>query len=137
MAATIQPHRLPPTFARPELRLVEGGRSSAPVRHAGPRPLHLALGLVLLLVVALGAIAVGRGALAGLAPAPAGAGASAPAASGAASAGTTVVVQPGDTVWSIARDLQPQGDVRSLVDQLVAANGATPLVPGDRLVVPS
>src|SRR5262249_26165640 len=33
------------------------------------------------------------------------------------------VVQPGDTLWSIARSLQPDGDVRPLVGDLRAANG--------------
>jgi len=66
----------------------------------------------------VGALAIGHGAFAGLAPAP-------PAASspGASAGATTVVVRAGDTVWSIARRLQPHGDVRSLVDRIVAANG--------------
>ena len=33
------------------------------------------------------------------------------------------VVQPGDTVWSVARRLQPDGDVRPVVDRIVAARG--------------
>lgn len=43
------------------------------------------------------------------------------------------VVQPGDTLWSVARGLQPAGDVRPLVARLRAASGAGPLVPGQRL----
>src|SRR5262245_42602808 len=31
-----------------------------------------------------------------------------------------VIVQPGDTLWSIARRVQPSGDVRPLVDKLDA-----------------
>jgi hypothetical protein len=50
-------------------------------------------------------------------------------------AARVVIVQPGDTVWSIARDLTPQGDIRALVDDLVEANGSA-LQPGDRLLVP-
>ena len=46
------------------------------------------------------------------------------------------VVQPGETLWSIARSLQPEGDVRSLVRQLRDANGGAELDIGDRLVVP-
>ena len=42
----------------------------------------------------------------------------------------TVVVQPGDSMWSIARAQQPVGDIRPLVDLLVEANGGTELVPG-------
>ena len=46
------------------------------------------------------------------------------------------VVQPGDTLWSIARRLQPDGDVRPLVDQLVDLNGGTDLAVGQRLPIP-
>jgi hypothetical protein len=48
----------------------------------------------------------------------------------------TYVVEPGDTIWSIARRLQPSGDVRDLVRSLVAANGGAEVDVGDRLVVP-
>lgn len=43
------------------------------------------------------------------------------------------VVQPGDTLWSVARSLQPDGDVRPLVARLRASSGGGPLVPGQRL----
>ena len=43
------------------------------------------------------------------------------------------VVQPGDTLWSVARGLQPDGDVRPLVARLRVASGGGPLVPGQRL----
>ena len=46
-----------------------------------------------------------------------------------------VIVQPGDTVWSIARAAMPDGDIRGLVDELVASHDG-PLEPGDRLLVP-
>jgi len=46
-----------------------------------------------------------------------------------------VVVQPGDTVWTIARAVQPDGDVRPLVDSLLSAHPGG-LQPGDRLLVP-
>jgi hypothetical protein len=46
------------------------------------------------------------------------------------------VVQPGDTLWSIARKLQPDGDLRALVHQLVDANGGADLDVGQRLVLP-
>ena len=48
----------------------------------------------------------------------------------------TYVVEPGDTLWSIARRLQPAGDVRDLVRSLVAANGGAEVDVGDRLVLP-
>ncbi|MBA3268463.1 MAG: hypothetical protein H0T70_09440 [Acidimicrobiia bacterium] len=55
-------------------------------------------------------------------------------ASGAAPA--TVVVAPGDTFWSIASRIQPSGDVRPLVDRLVADHGGTALRVGGRISVP-
>ena len=52
-------------------------------------------------------------------------------------AGSTIqVVQPGDTLWSIARALQPTGDVRATVDRLAALNGGSALEIGQRLVLP-
>lgn len=45
------------------------------------------------------------------------------------------VVQPGDTLWSIARRLQPTGDVRPLVHRLERANGGARLQVGDRLTL--
>ncbi len=48
----------------------------------------------------------------------------------------SVVVQPGDSLWSIARHLQPQGDVRPLVDRMVKANGSAAIVAGQTIAVP-
>ncbi len=50
-----------------------------------------------------------------------------------ASSVQTVVVQPGDTLWAIARRLAPGEDPRPLVDQLAAAHGSGPLLPGQVL----
>ena len=50
---------------------------------------------------------------------------------------TSYVVQPGDTLWSIARSLQPEGDVRPVVHGLLDANGGAPaLSVGQVLMVP-
>jgi len=47
------------------------------------------------------------------------------------------VVRPGDTVWAVARALQPEGEVRHLVDAVVAANGGSPVLRvGQELVLP-
>lgn len=46
-----------------------------------------------------------------------------------------VVVQPGDTVWSIAEELAAGGDVRPVVDAIVAANGGAELAVGQRLTI--
>jgi nucleoid-associated protein YgaU len=46
----------------------------------------------------------------------------------------THVVQPGDTLWSIARELEPGGDPRPVVDALVRARGgSSTLVPGETI----
>jgi Tfp pilus assembly protein FimV len=43
------------------------------------------------------------------------------------------IVQPGDTIWSIAHELDPSGDSRATVDRIVALNGGAALEPGQRL----
>ncbi len=48
-------------------------------------------------------------------------------------ASATHVVQPGDTLWNLARRLQPEGDVRPLVARLLYSHGTGPLVPGQRV----
>ena len=50
-------------------------------------------------------------------------------------AGATYVVQPGDTVWSIAEQLAPNGDVRGMVDRLVDLNGGAALEVGQHLLL--
>ena len=49
-----------------------------------------------------------------------------------------VVVQPGDTVWSIAEAAADGADPRVLVDAIVTRNGidAGTVVPGQSLVIP-
>ena len=60
-----------------------------------------------------------------------------PAAYGAGHAspppGSVYVVQPGDTLWSIARELAPTGDIRAEVDRLQHLNGTAALQAGQRL----
>ena len=59
-----------------------------------------------------------------------------PVGSASDPAAATVVVAPGDTFWSIASRIQPTGDVRPLVDRLVAAHGGATLRAGERILVP-
>ena len=49
--------------------------------------------------------------------------------------GSVLIVEAGQTYWSIAESLRPTGDIRTTVDALVAGNGGRPLQVGDRLVV--
>jgi hypothetical protein len=51
-------------------------------------------------------------------------------------ASVAYVARPGDTLWSIAREIQPEGDVRPLVDVLSAQRHGTPLEPGDVVAWP-
>jgi hypothetical protein len=46
------------------------------------------------------------------------------------------VVRPGDTIWSIAEGIDPHGDVRPLVDRIVAELRGAQLFPGERLTIP-
>ena len=48
-----------------------------------------------------------------------------------------VVVQPGDSLWSIAQRAAPGHDPRPVVDQLAARLGAATLVPGEVVSVPA
>ena len=60
-----------------------------------------------------------------------------PAAAAAAPAAQPLyVVQPGDTLWSIAASLHPDGDIRGTVDRLVERNGTAALQTGQRLWLP-
>ena len=49
---------------------------------------------------------------------------------------STHVVAAGDTLWSIARALRPEGDVRPLVDALAATRNGRPLEVGETIVLP-
>lgn len=51
-------------------------------------------------------------------------------------AGQVVIVKPGDTLWSIARKLQPAGDLRPLVDRIAKINNGHSLIAGQALLLP-
>ena len=48
-----------------------------------------------------------------------------------------VIVQPGDTLWSIARRVQPTGDVRPLVARIAAQRDGRALQVGETIVLPA
>ena len=137
MAAIVHPHPAGrPT--RPHLVLV--GPDYRPPRqpHRGPsrqvayRRRRLLAAVVLVLAVLLLQVTLqaasawlGGGPLAASEPRPA-----------AAPASSVHVVQPGDTLWTLARRAQPEGDIRPFVDRLATANEGRALRPGQRIVLP-
>ena len=137
-ALRLQPTTVPPGPGRPhrpQLRVLEGGRApSALARQAVYRRRRLvALAVAVATVVALVLLATAAVArFAGGAPSAAGG----PSSAVASTATPTVVVQPGDTLWSIAEEVAPGTDARIVVDQLIQLNGGRPIVPGQELVVP-
>ena len=51
---------------------------------------------------------------------------------------TRVIVQPGESLWTIATQAEPAADPRSVVQQIIDLNalGGTSIQPGQRLWVP-
>lgn len=139
MAALQYPHNQPlsvtpaPVASRRSTRPL---RSQAPSRgdHAPVRAVLAVVALLLLGPAAAGAIGEGLSRPGHVAPAP-------PIRADLPSPlvpGDVHVVQPGETYWSIARVLAgDDGDVRPLVEELLAAHGTGVLRAGDRLVLPS
>ena len=97
----------------------------------------VAVGVVVALLLALGML-LGRTSGGAAVPGVPGSGAAAGAAATAPLpvAERAYVVQPGDTVWEIARALQPDGDVRPLVSELQRARQGRPLRVGERISLP-
>ena len=126
MVAIAQPE------ARPRLRLVTADeldrRRQADV--AIMRRRAVAVALVVGVLLALGVL-LGRTS----------GGAAVPRTDGGATAPLPVaqrayVVQAGDSLWKIARALQPDGDVRPLVSELQRARQGRPLRVGERITLP-
>ena len=108
-------------------------QTAAAYRRRRLAALALVVGAVLLARAAL--VWLGGGPLTASEPAP-------PRPPAAVSAGADragapgYVVRPGDTLWTIARQLQPAGDVRPLVSRLSAARQGAPLEAGERITLP-
>jgi nucleoid-associated protein YgaU len=49
---------------------------------------------------------------------------------------TRTIVQPGDTLWSIARRVQRTGDIRPLVDAMASSRHGRALQVGETIEVP-
>ena len=141
----LQPATVPPgprRPSRPQLRLLEGGRAPSRLAQQAIYRRRRLVAAVLVAVVVVTVVLLATTAMARLAGgAPSAAGGlpptSAAASSAAGVAAPTVVVQPGDTLWTIADAIAPDTDVRITVDRLIALNGASPITPGQELVVPT
>jgi LysM domain len=137
-----------PTDRRPRPHPIAPAR---PVGRGGERPSSRPTGrpaaqvfrrrrivaLAALAVGVVGAIVLWRAALAGPGGAPLSTTGSASVLPMRPIAAQVYVVQPGDTLWSIARSAGVVGDLRPVVDRLAAQVGHGPLLPGQRLVLPS
>ncbi len=130
-------HVPPPAARRPQLRLVHGGRSA--VGRQRRRVFLVRRALVLLALVVVAAAGAGLGAVvlqAFTAPTP---------AAVAAESTRGYVVQPGDTLWSVAAQVAPGADPVQVVDRIIELNSTSgaalrsdaPLLSGQRLVVPA
>ena len=130
------------------LHLVTESTAAAPTARRSPMRVMLAgLGLAVLVAFAAMGIVPFLGAdAAAFTPAssadttsPAGADvqiASAPVvAPVAVAAPTEIIVQSGDSLWTVARRLQPQGDLRGLVDRLIERVGSTSVTRGQHINV--
>jgi hypothetical protein len=128
MAAIAYPEFQPQAPPRRHLRLVPPPQ---PVRSNSRASIYWRR-RVLVLVAAVLVLLAARAALGALGGGPLAAPGT-PAGRGGVAA--VYVVEPGDTYWSIARHLQPSGDVRALVDRLSSEHGGTPLQPGEQLAL--
>ena len=110
------------------LRLVRGG-AGAPARRSRA-VFWRRRTVVLLLAVAFVVAARGLTGWALVGPVRVPAGQAIPASE------RSYVVQEDDTLWGIARALQPGGDVRPIVDRLHQSRHGRPLRAGERIVLP-
>ena len=136
MVAVVQPR--PQTVHRSHR--LESAAGGYPSRCAVAAPRYgrrraVAAGMVVALLVAA-VLAVRGVAIAGESTRPERSPASTTSGAPAGEPFATYVVQPGDTVWSIATRMRPDRDPRPLVDRLVAEHGTTVLQVGEPIALP-
>ena len=115
---TLVLERAQPVLVAPPVRLTPRGRRLA-------RTVIIALALLLALTISV----LGRGATVQAGDAP------------ATAATTTVVVQPGQSLWDVARGLSLDADLRETVARIQELNGlsggaGSTVRPGQELIVP-
>jgi LysM repeat protein len=118
----------PPTALRiPQARPSHPG--NAPQRLRLTRRGRVVLAVFAAVVVSLIGLAAANGARAGDSAAPAGT---------AGHSMTRIVVQPGQTLWTIAMRADPQADPRQVVQEIIAANALRDgsIQAGQHLLVP-
>lgn len=124
--------------ARPQLRVVHGGRSRQGRQLRRTFLVRRVVAAVALAIVALFVLRVGAAVLTAF---TAGSG----AAGATIDASSPYVVQPGDTLWAVAEGVAPSSDPRQVVEQIVEMNRAdgalssadAPLRVGQTLLLPS
>jgi hypothetical protein len=134
MAATL--HLSPQRHVAPPQRHTTQERHSAQTKTRGPgaapagvyarRRLVVGLGLVLLGALAWTLAIWATNSSVGVSPV---------GADRSGDLAEVVVVQPGDTLWSIAADIDTDGDIRDTVDRLAALNGGSAVSAGQRLTI--
>lgn len=127
MAAVISfPHPTTGTTGAPKLVVLEGGRSPRRRQLARTYALRRLAALVMAALALGAAIMITIGVVRAVG-----------SSEQAVDLPATYVVEPGDTLWQIARGFDLDVDVRVVVDELAAANGGSTIRPGQRLAVPA
>jgi len=111
---------------QPHLVVLEGGRSSQRRQMARTYAVRRAVALLAFAMAACAVVMLAIGLVRAV---------QVPAA--AVGVPMSYVVEPGDTLWGIARGFDLDVDIRIVVDELAAANGGSTIRPGQRLAIPS